>query len=131
MSGRRTNEDSDLDYDRDDMHGTDDIDLREILMGGKRDKQLSKSQQQNGALGGAKSPPSQQSQRSNTNRMSQNSLKSQSDQQNRDVLLLRCRDAIEELHSEIEEERNQKAKLQKQVQELQQFVSHFKAQEKE
>ena len=43
MSGRRTNEDSDLDYDRDDMHGTDDIDLREILMGGKRDKELSKS----------------------------------------------------------------------------------------
>ena len=36
LSGRRTNEDSDLDYDRDEMQGTDDLDLREILMGGKQ-----------------------------------------------------------------------------------------------
>ena len=32
--------------------------------------------------------------------------------QSRDVLLLRCRDAIEELHTEIEGERNQKIQLQ-------------------
>ena len=31
------------------------------------------------------------------------------DQQQRDLLLLRCRDAIEELHVEIEDERNAKA----------------------
>ena len=36
----------------------------------------------------------------------------------RDVLLLRCRDAIEELHTEIEGERNQKLQLQQELQEL-------------
>ena len=33
LSGRRTVEDSDLDEERDYMEGTEDIDLRDILMG--------------------------------------------------------------------------------------------------
>ena len=36
MSGRRTNEDSDLDDDRDNANLEDDSDLREILMGAKK-----------------------------------------------------------------------------------------------
>ena len=47
-------------------------------------------------------------------------------EQSRDVLLLRCRDAIEELHIEIEDERNQKLQLQKELQELQQFTAELK-----
>ena len=35
--------------------------------------------------------------------------------QQRDLLLLRCRDAIEELHHEIEDERNQKTLLQREL----------------
>jgi len=44
--------------------------------------------------------------------------KSSVEGQQRDMLLLRCRDAIEELHHEIEEERSQKNLLQREVQEL-------------
>ena len=43
---------------------------------------------------------------------SKNTVKSSVDQQQRDVLLLRCRDAIEELHLEIEEERKAKSLLE-------------------
>jgi hypothetical protein len=33
----------------------------------------------------------------------------------RDILLLKCRDAIESLHSEIEEERTEKQQLQEEL----------------
>lgn len=36
--------------------------------------------------------------------------------------MLKCRDAIENLHAEIEEERNEKVRLQDEIGELQRFV---------
>ena len=54
---------------------------------------------------------------------------SQSEEGTRDVLLLRCRDAIEELHTEIEDERNQKLAVQQELQELQQFTAELKINE--
>ena len=53
------------------------------------------------------------------------------DGQQRDLLLLRCRDAIEELHHEIEDERNQKLQLQRELDELNALTGQLKLQEKE
>lgn len=49
----------------------------------------------------------------------------------RDLLLLRCRDAIEELHAEIEEERSVKGHLQREIQELQQYAADLQLQDQE
>ncbi len=40
----------------------------------------------------------------------------------RDVLLLKCKDAIETLHIELEEERNEKQRLSEDMQELQRVI---------
>ena len=53
----------------------------------------------------------------------------QDEEGTRDVLLLRCRDAIEELHAEIEDERNQKLAIAQELQELQQFTAELKMSE--
>lgn len=38
-------------------------------------------------------------------------------------MLLKCRDAIENLHAEIEEERNEKIRLQEELGEMQRYVN--------
>ena len=53
------------------------------------------------------------------------------DQQQRDLLLLRCRDAIEELHHEIEDERNAKTQVQREVQEAHAVINELRIREKE
>jgi len=59
-----------------------------------------------------------------TNR-SKHTFKSSIDQQQRDLLLLRCRDAIEELHQEIEEERKAKAEIERAAGEAQRLVGEL------
>ena len=47
------------------------------------------------------------------------------------MLLLRCRDAIEELHHEIEDERNAKTQVQREVQEAHGVINELRIREKE
>jgi FtsZ-binding cell division protein ZapB len=49
----------------------------------------------------------------------------------RDTLLLKCRDAIESLHLEIEEERAEKQRLSEDLHELQRYYSDLQAVEQE
>ena len=46
-------------------------------------------------------------------------------------MLLRCRDAIEELHNEIEDERNAKGQLQRELQEAHMVINELRMREKE
>jgi hypothetical protein len=41
----------------------------------------------------------------------------------RDMLLLKCRDAIESLHGEIEEERIEKSRIQEELTECQRYIN--------
>lgn len=49
----------------------------------------------------------------------------------RDALLLKCRDAIESLHLEIEEERAEKQRLADELSELQRFTNDLQLQDQE
>ena len=47
----------------------------------------------------------------------------------RDVLLLKCRDAIENLHAEIEEERSEKLRLADELNECQRYINDMQLQD--
>lgn len=68
---------------------------------------------------------------SNASRSARNTVKSSMDQQQRDILLLRCRDAIEELHVEIEDERNAKSAVEAQLRECQRLVQELQLRERD
>lgn len=49
----------------------------------------------------------------------------------RDALLLKCRDAIERLHIEIEEERAEKQRLGEEMQEMQRYINEIQINDQE